>query len=122
MAPNSLGGARYKSCLATWQLAVALALVVLDLDLDLEILGLVGQIVGVLHGLLALAIGQFVSRQRRLVGLLLGRRLGSRRCGRRRRRGGGGRRTAPAAHLHEVLAIVLAPALGAFDRPLVQVV
>src|SRR6476619_7653792 len=46
------GGRRYKSDLAAWQpqrLAVALALVVLDFDLDL--VGLVGEVVGVLQRL-----------------------------------------------------------------------
>ena len=50
------GGARYNSCPAHWQqrlllatsgLAVALALVVLDFDLDLQVLGVVGEIVGI---------------------------------------------------------------------------
>ncbi len=126
-APTHLmrGGARYKSCLAEWQLrlAVALALVVLDFDLDFQILGVISEIIGLFQGLIALDIGQFVSRQRRLVRLLLGRRLGRRGCRSSRRRGRCRRcRTATAADLHEVLAIMLSPALGAFDRPLVQVV
>ena len=64
------------------------------------------------------------SSQRRLLHLLswpqrqLGRR---RRCrGRRGRRRRG--RAAPAPDFHEVLAIVLTAALGAFDRALVQVI
>src|SRR5262249_8565214 len=113
-----------KSCPADWQLrlAVAFALVVLDLDLDLalEILGFVGKSVGILQRLVAFDIGQFVSRQRRLVDLLLvGRRLG--RCSRRGCRGGR-RRAAAAPDFYEVLTVVLAAALGTFDRALVQVV
>src|SRR5262245_51818235 len=126
MAPNPSGGARYKSCPSGWQLplAVAFSLVVLALDLDLgfEVVGLVSQIVGVFQRLVALDIGQFVSGERRLIDLLLGgrlrRRCGRRRCGRSRRR----RCAAAAPHLHEVLTVVLAAALRAFDWALVQVV
>src|SRR5215472_2308569 len=126
MAPNPSGGARYKSCPSGWQLplAVAFSLVVLDLDLDLgfEVLGLVSQIVGIFQRLVALDFGQLVSGQRRLIDLLLGGRL-RRRC-RRSGRGRRGRRRCAAAapHLHEVLTVVLAAALRAFDRALVQVV
>src|SRR5438552_2998677 len=50
------------------RLAVAFALVVLDLDLDfgLDVLGLVGEVVGIRQCLVTLDIGQFVTPQRRL--------------------------------------------------------
>ena len=127
MAPKLVAtAARYKSCAAGWQLgprlAVALALVVLDRNLDL--LGLVGQIVGILQcRVVGLGVvGYHVVDVLRLLGL--GEELGlgqSRRC-RCRRRGCRRRRGAPAPDFDEVLAIVLPASLGAFDRALVQVV
>src|SRR5262249_31905139 len=117
--------ARYKSCPDGWQqrLTLAFAFVVLDLDLDfrLDVLSLVGEIVGILQRLVTLHVGQFVAGYRRLVGLLLGRGLRGGRCRSSTRRGRR-RRTAAAANLHEVLAVVLAAALRTFDRALVQVV
>src|SRR5207302_3324639 len=116
---------RYKSGLAAWQpqrLAVALALVVLDFDLDL--VGLVGEVVGVLQ---RLVVGLQVYRV--FVRVLHFLALGERQLGRRRRCRGGRRsrrrcrRSATAAtDLHEVFAIVLTAALGTLDRTLVQVV
>src|SRR5260370_24831635 len=131
--PETSGTARrYNSCPPHWQqgdwqqrLAVAFALVVFDLHaLDLDVLGVVGQLVRLFQRLLALDIGKLVAGQRRLVALLLGREF-------RRRQGGGGRRrrcrrrrgrAARAPDLHEVLAIMLAPALRALDRAFVQIV
>src|SRR6266851_5106342 len=106
-------------------LAVAFALVVLDLDaLDLDVLGVVGKLVRLLQGLVALDIGKLVAGQRRLVALLLGRRFCRGQCGgcRRRCRGRRRGRAARAADLHEVLTIMIAPALRALDRAFVQVV
>src|SRR6476469_3649456 len=129
MAPKFLPAARYRSRPGRWQpdessaLAVALALVVLDLDL--YVLGLVAKIVGILQ---RLVIGLDVRRLlvgRGLLDLLglgecqLRRGRGRRRRSRRSRRSGG---AATAPDLHEVLAIVLTAALGAFDRALVQIV
>src|SRR5262249_33718405 len=102
-------------------LAVAFALVVLDLDLD--VLGLVGQIVGIFDRVVGLGVVGRRLLERGIPHLLcfgqgrLGRSCGGCRCGSGRRRRG-----APTAHLHEVFAVVLTAALGAFDRTLVQVV
>src|SRR5436309_3099932 len=131
MAPKFSGGARYKSRTAGWQqstfgpagwdriaLAVSLSLVVLDLDLD--VLGLVGEIVGVLQGLV---IGLQVRRLLRDILHLLALRqcqLGG--CCGSGGRSGSRRRAAAATDFHEVLAVVLTAALGAFYRTLVQVI
>src|SRR5678816_3205167 len=96
-------------------LAVAFALVVLDLDFDL--LRLVAEIVGVLQGLvIGLQIRRLLVDRALLHFLgLRQRQLGRRRGSRRRDRCRGGSATA-APDFHEVLAIVLTAALGAFDR------
>src|SRR6188508_1373818 len=126
MAPKLCWPRRYKSRLVGWQprgLAVALALVVLDLDFHFDLLRLVGEIVGILQRLVVrLQVrGLLEAGLLDLLGLGEGELGGGchrRGCGSRR----GCCRGAAAPDLHEVLAIVLPAALGAFDRTFVQVI
>src|SRR5471032_334204 len=101
-------------------LAVASALVVLDLDFDLDTVLVVLE-VGIRQRVIGLGITEIFAL-RGLEFLLGGGGLGGGGQHGGCSGGRGGCRLAAAADLHEVFAIMLTPALGAFDRSLVEVI